>query len=87
MFKVPSLRSLESVDSGDCPLNTIPNLNILASYQYFYLSEDSSFEVNLSQNCAHDSGISGHPGIKVRLIVDFHSSVQFLFCLIYLFNG
>lgn len=86
MFKVTPVQSLESVDSGDCPLNTVPNLNVLASYEYFYLLEDSSFEVSLSQDCAHDSGISGHLGIKVRLTVDSHPSVQFFFCLIYLFS-
>lgn len=87
VFKAPPVQSLESVDSGDCPLNTVPNFNVLASYEYFYLAEDSSFEVSLSQDCGHDSGISGHLGIKVCLTVDSHPSVQFLFCLIYLFHG
>lgn len=56
-------------------MNTIPNFNILAIYDYFYLSKDLSFEVSLSQNCACDSGISGHPGIKVPLTVDSHPFV------------
>lgn len=45
--KCSLMQSLKTVGSRDCLLKTVPNFNVLASYEYFYLSEDLSFEAGL----------------------------------------